>query len=31
VLGEALEPAAAERAARAVLRDNALALYGLGE
>jgi predicted TIM-barrel fold metal-dependent hydrolase len=31
VLGEALEPAAAERAARAVLRGNALALYGLGE
>jgi uncharacterized protein len=31
VLGEALEPAAAERAARAVLRGNALALYGLGD
>ena len=29
VLGEALEPAQAERAARAVLRGNALALYGL--
>jgi uncharacterized protein len=29
VLGEALEPAAAERAARAVLRENALGLYGL--
>jgi predicted TIM-barrel fold metal-dependent hydrolase len=29
VLPEALEPADAERAARAILRDNALALYGL--
>ena len=31
VLGEALEPAQAERAARAVLRGNALALYGLDD
>jgi predicted TIM-barrel fold metal-dependent hydrolase len=30
VLGEALAPAQAELAARRVLRDNALALYGLG-
>jgi hypothetical protein len=29
VLGEALDPAQAERAGRAILRDNALALYGL--
>jgi uncharacterized protein len=29
VLGEALDPAQAERAARAILRDNALGLYGL--
>ena len=31
VLGEALDPAQAERAARAVLRGNALALYGLDD
>jgi hypothetical protein len=30
VLGEALEPAAAEAAARRVLRENAIRLYGLG-
>jgi predicted TIM-barrel fold metal-dependent hydrolase len=30
VLGEALEPAAAEAAARRVLRENAMALYGIG-
>jgi predicted TIM-barrel fold metal-dependent hydrolase len=30
VLGEALEPAAAEAAARRVLRENAIALYGIG-
>jgi predicted TIM-barrel fold metal-dependent hydrolase len=30
VLGEALDPAAAEAAARRVLRENAMGLYGLG-
>ena len=29
VLGEALEPGEAERAARRILRENAIALYGL--